>query len=798
MTNSSGSPPLSTLMNRQRLLAVVALEKQRLDNRSVVGGFDRFMRLWGRTMGVPGWSDAETYLESYLTLSMTGRRRLINTLEKMLTQLPETGRENCEKREKPERPTHVTRLREPVRSLQGVGPVLDRKLAQLGVRTLGDFLYAFPRTYRDRGEILSLSDLQEGRLLTVEAVVFAQHRIPTRRKRLLKIVLAEGDRKANLVCFNQEYLARILLPGKRVKVTGTFSFRYGAWETSDFDFEVVNETGHDDSGFLRIQPVYSLTEGLSQKRFYTLVSEVLDEFLEDVEEVLPESVRTRYKLVKKQEAIRELHRPRRSNFTELIARNSVAHRSIIFEECLVFALGLRLKRQAIKKVRSRSYSPQSTLVRHFLDSLPYRLTKAQEQVFREIVADLTRPIPMSRLVQGDVGSGKTVIALLGALQVIGQGSQVAMMVPTEILAEQHHQRWKDPLEKLGVTVGLLRGGTGREKNTLIKAIKQKTIDLVIGTHALIQDQVIFADLGLVIVDEQHRFGVTQRSRLQEKAEYPHVLVMSATPIPRTLALTLYGDLDISVVDQKPAGRKKIVTCYFREDERHKAYNRVAGFLDRGHQAYVVCPAIEENDDEMVSVRRIFEELQNKWLKDARIAMLHGRLSLQEKEAVMRRFVQREIDVVVATSVIEVGVDVPTANVMVVENAERFGLAQLHQLRGRIGRGESEALCILLTRSAEGPALERVRIMTTIDDGFVIAEEDLKMRGPGEFFGTRQHGLSEFRLTDPLTDWPVLEQAVHEAGLLLEEDPDLSLSGNKAICREVEERFAYRFKAGELG
>ncbi|MBC7218181.1 MAG: ATP-dependent DNA helicase RecG, partial [Candidatus Caldatribacterium sp.] len=686
-------------------------------------------------------------------------------------------------------------LTQPVRYLKGVGPNLEKKLHRLGIATVEDLLFFFPRAYRDRGEIKPIQKLQGVGIETIVARVM-QHRMErTRRGPLLKVVLSDGTGEAHLVCFNRNYLAQVLRKGAWVCVSGNFRRAFGTWETANFDYELGKPAAGD---FERIVPVYSLTEGLSPKKLRGIILSALESCLHEVPEILPSSVRERLGLLSKREAIRELHVPVNSSLDELESRRSPAHRTLIFEEFLLFALSLKIRKRTLGAVQVPPCPLESPLVERFIQTLPFSLTEAQKRVCAEIARDLASGRVMNRLVQGDVGSGKTLVAIISALRVVDTGRQVAFMVPTEILAEQHYSRFREPLAALGVRVGLLKGGNSKEKRLLLEAIRKKEVDIVIGTHALIEEKVAFADLGLVIVDEQHRFGVLQRAKLKEKATVPHTLVMTATPIPRTLALTLYGDLDVSIVDEKPAGRKPTRTLCFSLEERFKAYNRVRKLLKEGRQAYVVCPAIEESDEEIANVQEVFEELKEKWLSGFRIEVIHGKLPSKEKEDIMRRFSQGDIDVLVATSVIEVGIDVPRASVMVVENAERFGLAQLHQLRGRIGRGSEEGVCILLAALHGEEARRRMAVITATDDGFRIAEEDLRLRGPGEFYGVRQHGVPEFHIADPFSDWLLLEEAHREAERILAEDPLLESSEYRPLRVEIERRFGRYLAFGEVG
>lgn len=773
---------------KEVVLKIIEQEKRKLDNTSVFGGFNRFLKQWLLEEGnhTEEWLER---LERYEFLSPQERKHLLATIEGTLQAKPQEKRP-------PSPPKRVLPLLyQPVRYLKGVGPGIEKKLHRLDVVTVEDLLLFFPRAYRDRGEIKPIAKLEGKGLETIVGKV-VQHRIErTRRGPLLKIGVSDGTGEAYLVCFNRGYLAQVLRKNVWVCVSGNFQRVFGVWEAATFDYEIGKP---DPRTFERIVPVYSLTEGLSPKKLRNIILQALETCLGEVPEVLPASLRERLGLLAKREAIRELHVPVRSTLTELETRRSSAHRTLILEEFLLFALSLKIRKRTLEKLQVPPCPLESALVERFTQSLPFPLTEAQKRVCLEIAQDLASGRVMNRLVQGDVGSGKTLVAIISALRVVDAGRQVAFMVPTEILAEQHYSRFREPLLALGVRVGLLKGGNTKDKRLLLEAIRKKEVDIVIGTHALIEEKVVFADLGLVIVDEQHRFGVLQRAKLKEKATIPHTLVMTATPIPRTLALTLYGDLDVSIVDEKPAGRKPTRTLCFPLEERFKAYSRVRKLLKEGRQAYVVCPAIEETEEEIATVQEVFEELKTKWLSDFRIEIIHGKLPSKEKEDIMHRFSQGDIDVLVATSVIEVGIDVPRASVMVVENAERFGLAQLHQLRGRIGRGSEEGVCILLAALHGEEARRRMAVITATDDGFRIAEEDLRLRGPGEFYGVRQHGVPEFHIADPFSDWALLEEAHKEAERILAEDPSLERPEYRPLRMEIERRFGRYLAFGEVG
>ncbi|WP_369017341.1 ATP-dependent DNA helicase RecG [Thermatribacter velox] len=774
------------------LQKVLHREKEKLDNLSVIGGFNRFIKNHLSTI-LP--SDLVEEAENYPLFSKSEKIRFLQEIENAISALQKNNATAPQRSRASISQKKPLNLETPVRYLKGVGPALERKLNKLNIKTLEDLIYFFPRTYRDRGHPTTIDTLKEGMLQTVEGKVISVRRRNIRRGTLLKITIGDDTGLADLLCFNQDYLSRILRPGTRILVTGRFrrSSVSGRMETSNFEYEPASRVKKEN--FEKIVPVYSLTKGLSQKKIRSLVEYALQNYLPSLEETLPEETVQRLNLLPKRKAIYLLHNPGEENIEELLQRRSRAHLTLIFEEFILFALSLKLRKSMLQKLRVAPCPSGSRLVKEFTAKLPFKLTGAQSRVFEEISRDLESGFIMNRLIQGDVGSGKTLVAILSALKVIDSGQQVALMVPTEILAEQHYHRYRDILEELGLKVALIKGGNSKQKAELLSQIAQGKINLIIGTHALLEEKVQFANLGLVIVDEQHRFGVMQRARLKEKAHVPHTLVMTATPIPRTLALTLYGDLDVSVVDEKPVGRKGVETLFFPIKERFKAYNRVRSRIEEGEQAYVVCPAIEESEEEISNVQEIAEMLREKWFKGLRIAIIHGRLPSKEKEEIMASFEKRAIDVLVSTSVIEVGIDVPNATCMVIENAERFGLAQLHQLRGRIGRGSVRGLCILLANPTTEEARQRMKIMTSTEDGFRIAEEDLRLRGPGEFYGVRQHGVPEFYLADPFEDWPLLEKAHQEAEAILTKDPELRNYQN--LRREMERKFGKYLDLGEV-
>jgi ATP-dependent DNA helicase RecG len=540
--------------------------------------------------------------------------------------------------------------------------------------------------------------------------------------------------------------------------------------------------------------VYGLTRGLTQRPTRSLIKRLVDEYAALVAEPLPESLRTRRRLPPLAAALTASHFP--ATEAELAA----GRRRLIFDDFFLFQLGLAIRRQREGRQRGLSMNPPGSLGRRLLDALPYRLTGAQERVWREIRDDMAEPYPMNRLLQGDVGSGKTVVATLAILTALEAGYQAAFMAPTEILAEQHLMTLRTLLDPLDVEVALLTNalrGKGRER--LLADAAAGTLGCVVGTHALVQESVQFKRLGLVVVDEQHRFGVAQRAMLRGKGERPDVLVMTATPIPRTLALTLYGDLDVSVLDELPPGRKPVVTVARGEGRRGQIYEFLRAEIAAGRQAYVVCPLVEESEvSDLRAATEMAERLGRAVFPDLRVGLLHGRLSFSDKERVMREFKEGHAHLLVSTTVIEVGIDVPNASVMLIEHAERFGLSQLHQLRGRVGRGPWKSYCILLSAASSEDAKRRISAMTETNDGFRIAEVDLAVRGPGEFFGTRQSGLPEFHVADLLRDGALLEEARRDALALVARDPELLVPEYRALRAAVLARWRGKLDLASVG
>ena len=659
-----------------------------------------------------------------------------------------------------------TDLTSPVRYLKGVGEKTAVLLARLEIRRIEDLFYFFPRRYEDRRALSPLDELCAGENAAAEAEVLSlsaaekYHRVP------VTALLSDGTATVRAIWFNP-HVAKSLAPGVRLALYGRVEF-YRGLQFNNPEFEVLN--GSPPSLVGRIVAVYPAVAPLTQKRLKKFVDAAFEAYSGGIVDFLPRRIRERYRMKGLLEALVELHRPGDEE-NWLRARNRLA-----FDELFLLQTGLALRQRgrADSALSRASALTPGTGFRAFKASLPFSLTNAQERVIGEIFADLRGPLPMNRLLQGDVGSGKTLVALAAFLAAADSGAQSALMVPTEVLAQQHYIRIKKMLDPLGVATALLTGSApASERRAVLEDLRAGKIDVLIGTHALFTGKVTFANLGLVVVDEQHRFGVLQKNALIAKAASPHVLVMTATPIPRTLVLSVYGDLSVSNLDELPPGRKPIRTVSMKADDEPTVLNILRKCFQKGQQAYWICPLIEEGEGrELENVLACYDRLSR--LLDARMAVMHGRLSLDEKAEVMRRFAAGEIDLLVATVIVEVGLDIPNASVMVISDAGQFGLAQLHQLRGRVGRGDANSLCVLLegrTTTPEGRI--RMETMVHVSDGFALAEADLEQRGPGEVCGVRQHGVTDFRVANLLKDQKLLELARRESQELLKADPDLA-------------------------
>ena len=642
-----------------------------------------------------------------------------------------------------------------IRSIQyikGVGPHKANLLTKLGIFTIGDLLEHYPRRYEDRSQLKMINTLSDGQIETFKGkVIGTAESKPRHGLKITKVSVSDGTGVAQLVWFNQPHVKKKYQPGMEVIVSGKIKSLYQVEVTSP-EIEIIDGSEVLDTG--RIIPIYAASEYINQRFLRTIISQVLHDY-QDICEILSDRIIKQYSLLDRKLAFENIHFPQSM---EILER---ARRRLVFEELYLLQCSLLfLKKQQRSNHVGIKHGLDGPLSIQVQGQLPFTLTADQQQVLSEVKCDMEDVTTMQRLVQGDVGSGKTVIAALALVKTVENGYQGAMMVPTEILAGQHYRTFLELFGPLGISVSMLTGKlTRRAREQVLNKIKDGLVDVVIGTHALIQDAVEFKYLGLVVTDEQHRFGVRQRGILQEKGNTPDVLVMTATPIPRTMALTVYGDLDVSSIRQLPPGRKPIRTFVRGSDRRQLVYKFIVDEVENGRQAYVVCPLVEESEKiDAQSAVELYEELVQTDLKDIRCGLVHGRMKPVDKDAVMSAFYSGEIKVLVATTVIEVGVNVPNATVMVIEGAERFGLAQLHQLRGRIGRGDYQSYCILCSDNKNPETQERLSIMTKTNDGFILAEEDLKLRGPGQFFGTRQHGLPDLKIADIISDLGVLMEA----------------------------------------
>ena len=824
--SNNGSPAW-----RESLRNILELEESRgFDNRAVVGGLDKFLQRWSRAitshLGDPDLAYQLTE-PSYDLMSTDQRRHWVGSWRAVLgsgekgagtggaedappAKAPRAASRKAaatpkadSQPEKYRRPPAGLTVDSPVDRLRGVDSKTAARFNRLDVQSVRDLLYLFPRRHVDYSNFAKIAELLPGEERTLVADVWDVHEVTggfQGRRKDTEAVLSDETGNIRVIWFGQRYLARTLKPNTRIAVSGKPDVFRGQLVLESPEYELL-EQGQPPIHTSRLVPVYPLTEGLTGRNLRRITWQVIQEWLGGVDELLPEELLTRTEMMPLPEAIQQAHYP------QDLGKWEAARRRLAFDELFTLQLAvLRRRQHQSQDVRGVAIGAQPGIVEAFASSLPFQLTGAQKKCIQEITSDMERGTPpMNRLLQGEVGSGKTVVALAALLKVAADGFQGAVMVPTEVLAEQHFQTVSRLLhgmarpvqsdhlvsvylESMGrpVSVGLLTGSTRQSwKRELTQMAAEGTLDILIGTHALIQSGVSLPRLALAVTDEQHRFGVLQRSALRQRGlESPHNLIMSATPIPRTLTLTLYGDLDISTIDELPVGRQEVSTRWLPPERRQAAYGFIRKEVQEGRQAFVICPLVEES--EVIEAKAATDEhqrLSSDVFPDLKLGLLHGRMPSKDKERVMRRFRDGDLDILVSTAVVEVGIDVGNATVMMIEGADRFGLAQLHQFRGRVGRGDYKSYCMLLSDAPSDVAKERLSALEEIHDGFHLAEVDLELRGPGDFFGTRQSGLPNLRMAH-LSDRQLLESAREEATKVMEKDPDLKARKHASLASQV--------------
>ncbi len=806
-------------MDSESLRKILDLEKKKgYADSSVFGGLDRFLGNWAgqEAASVTGRPllrrFRQLFKSSYASLTPEQRREWVNSVLAFLVDMegksdgeaglpaasavPSSGKKPAVRVKKVAASGGESGLDSSITIIKGISSSLATKFGKLGVKTVRDLLYFFPHRHLDYSQLKFISQLAEGEEQTIVANVWQAQEARLGGRRGTEAIVGDETGNIRVVWYNQPYLAKTLATNNRIVLSGRVSLFKGRHVFQSPEWEPVES--QDFVHTARLVPVYPLTQGLRPRPVRKLMKEVIDRWAWQVDDFLPPELRNRLDLIELPQAISQAHYP------EDEATKDKARVRLAFDELFLLQLGVMSQKRDWQEGRQGSpFDVGTSALEAFIKSLPFALTAAQDRVLGEILADLQKSQPMCRLLQGEVGSGKTVVATAALLIAAANGYQGAFMAPTEILAEQHFATLGGLLSRVGhqeeegylrsysgllprpLKVALLIGDIKQAgKRKLQQSILEGDIDIVIGTHALVQKGVEFRQLGLAVVDEQHRFGVEQRSALREKGLNPHMLVMTATPIPRTLALTLYGDLDISVIDELPPGRQTVKTKWLKPQQRDSAYTFIRRQVAEGRQAFIICPLIEESEAITAQAAVVeYERLSQEVFPDLRLGLLHGRLSAGDKDAVMERFRAGELDILISTPVVEVGIDVPNATVMLVESADRFGLSQLHQFRGRVGRGQEQSYCMLLAENPSEVGRERLDIIENVQDGFKLAEEDLRLRGPGEFFGTRQSGLPDLRMAR-LSDVALLETARNEAINLFQIDPRLERTEHHLLTREL--------------
>lgn len=767
----------------ERLRKILQLEKQTgYQDTAVLGGLEGCITRMVEQMAAPSVASLLQRVKSYGAKNLIERREVIRELEDLIPTLEfsDLPKEIAH----PSVPPSKDSLRKPIRYAKGVGEQRAKLLKKLGIETMEDLLLYLPRRIEDRSVIKKIAQLEHGERATVQGRVRALDVIkPRSNLEITKVAIQDNTGILYAVWFNQPWLKTQFAQGERVSLYGPVERLYGGLQMSNPIWEPA------DARFLtgKLVPIYPATQGLTPAVLYRLIRENLQLHRDQISEILPENIRARQGLLPRTEALKSIH------FPATIEEFEQARKTLAFEELFIFQIGVALERQVMVQQPAQKLAISDEELEEFSAALPFQLTNAQVRALSEIRLDLASGHSMNRLLQGDVGSGKTVVAAGAAYIAIRAKTQAALMAPTEILAQQHFERLVPLLEPLGVRVVLLIGSLpSAAKEGIQQAVASGDVDLVVGTHALISEGVSFAALGLAIIDEQHRFGVIQRAQLEEKGDHVHVLIMSATPIPRTITLTLYGQFEISLIDEMPHA-KDIRTYWISEDKREEVYRLAAQELASGAQAYVVYPLIEESEElDLRAAAQMKEELEQTFFKEFRVGLLHGRMSEEEKRTVMEQVRRRELNVLVSTTIIEVGIDVPDASLMIIEHAERFGLSQLHQLRGRIGRMGQRSLCFAIATAKTEEARQRLEAFRDLSDGFDIAEEDLKIRGPGELLGLSQHGLdTTFKVADLIRDLALMKAAREEAFQLIQREPSTPL------LEEFRRRFGDRFELARV-
>ncbi len=676
-----------------------------------------------------------------------------------------------------------------VQYVKGVGPARKKIFQRLGIETVEDLLYFFPRRYEDRRHLTPIAEVTPGQWQTISGKITGctSRRSWYTKKHVVGVVLDDGSGRLSCVWFNQPYLSTYFKPGESIVCHGKVDIYKDGLQMISPEYELIESDEEDTLSLKRIVPVYPLTRGITQRFLRKTIHACLERYQNQIPDELPVPLRNKYKLYNIKRSIRQVH------FPDTFPDQENAMKRISFEEFYFFQIAVLARRLSITHKPGFAHKMTDAEVLKFSDGFPFALTRAQTRVIQEIRQDMAKDTPMLRLLQGDVGSGKTLVAIFGCAAAARNGFQSCVMAPTEILARQHYENISRMIEQghlAGLRVALLTSAvTGKEKEKLYGRIRNGEIDLVIGTHALMGGEVAFKSLSFVVIDEQHKFGVRQRALLAGKGHNPDILIMTATPIPRTLCITLYGDMDLSVMDELPPGRGEVKTRLYPEDRAEEVYALVREQLKAGRQAYVVYPIIEESQKlDIKAARVMFNHFKKETFKDFRVGLIHGQLKAKEGQEIMEQFKNGKIDLLVATTVLEVGIDVPAASVMVIEHAERFGLAQLHQLRGRIGRGKEDGLCLLIADAQTDDGQQRLKAFLSTTDGFKIAQHDLEIRGPGRYFGRHQHGLNELKVANPFTQLDILELARQEATTLTGADPKLEKEQNRRVGEIIRRRY----------